>query len=102
MDQDIKQRGEALKKALDIINGERQSQYGNPEDSFQIIANYWTAYLVAEGLMDEHHPVTPKNAAIMMVLFKIARMSGQKDKFDNHADAAGYIGIAGDMIKEGQ
>jgi hypothetical protein len=93
----IKNRGTVLKKALDIINGERQDQYGNPEDSFQIVANYWTAYLVAEGLMEDHVAISSKNTAIMMVLFKIARMSGQAFTEDSFVDAAGYIGIGADI-----
>jgi hypothetical protein len=98
-------RGKILMEALDVINGERQDQYGNPEDSFKIIAEYWTAYLVAEGIIEnfEGDPVqklSPQNASIMMILFKIARMSGQADKEDNYRDAAGYLGIASDMIKK--
>lgn len=88
-------RGKALKKALEIINGERQDSYGNPEDSFKLIAKYWTTFLENHGICKV---VSPRDVAEMMALFKIARMSGQKTTADNYADAAGYIGIAGDMI----
>jgi hypothetical protein len=91
------QRGKALKKALEIINGERQDSYGNPEDSFALIGNFWTAYLNAEKKYLEVI-ITPRMVAEMMTLFKIARMTGQKTTPDNYADAAGYIGIAGDLI----
>lgn len=38
-------RGAALEHALDIINGERQDAYGNPEQSFGVIAKFWTTYI---------------------------------------------------------
>jgi hypothetical protein len=85
------QRGSALKKAIETINGDRQDSYGNPEDSFALIAEYWSIY---QGIK-----VTARNVAEMMTLFKIARMSGQKPEIDNYVDAAGYIGLAADMLE---
>jgi hypothetical protein len=83
-----------LEKADACINGERQDQYGNPEDSFALIAEYWTVYMGDMG------PVcTPKDVAIMMALFKIARMSGQKWAPDNAVDACGYLAILNDRLK---
>ncbi len=93
-------RGRILKKAYATINGERQDSYGNPEDSFKIIAALWTIYLKAEGLLPEDKELSPLNVAVMMSLFKHARMSGQKPSADNFVDAAGYLGIAGDMLPE--
>ena len=103
-------RGKILKQALDVINGERQDSYGNPEDSFQLIAGYWNTYLIAlqknilaaNGFdLDDYKLVdmlSAKEVAEMMMLFKIARMSGQKPCVDNYTDLAGYAGIAGDMV----
>ena len=40
------ERGKALFDAAGkIINGERQTSYGDPEDSFAWIAQRWTQYL---------------------------------------------------------
>lgn len=36
------ERGTILDKAKTTINGARQDQYGNPEDSFSAIADMWT------------------------------------------------------------
>ena len=41
-------RDEILSKAKSIINGERQGTYGDAEDSFQTIADMWSAYLNTE------------------------------------------------------
>ena len=87
-------RGHVLRKALEVINGERQDQYGNPEDAFPLIAELWEIYLRVPGVVGA---ITPKDVAIMMVLFKIAREIHQH-KQDNLVDAAGYLGLAGDLI----
>jgi hypothetical protein len=83
-----------LEKADACINGERQDQYGNPEYSFALIAAYWTDYLDNDAVTIEAHDV-----AIMMALFKIARMSGQKWAPDNVVDACGYLAILNDRLK---
>ena len=49
----------------------------------------WSVYL--------NKKVTPKDVALCMVLFKICREMGQP-KLDNLVDAAGYVGLAGDLL----
>jgi hypothetical protein len=94
-------RGKILRRALDIINGERQDQYGNPEDSFALIGKYWTEFLKANGvIVCDQVIISPKEVAEMMMLFKVARMSGQKPSLDNYLDLVGYAGIAADMVEE--
>jgi len=98
-----KERGKILRKALDIINGERQDQYGKPEDSFALIGKYWTEFLKANGVIAcDKVNISNKEVAEMMMLFKIARMSGQKPSLDNYLDLVGYAGIAADMVEEGR
>jgi len=87
-DGDREERGDILYKALDIINGDRQDSYGDPEDSFKTIANFWSVYL--------KRYVGPKDVSMMMALLKIAR-EGNQHKLDNLIDCAGYIGLAADM-----
>jgi hypothetical protein len=79
VDADEMVRGKVLKKALEIINGERQDSYGNPEDSFALIAEYWSTYLRAKKKRSgSDTSVYPIDVAEMMALFKIARMSGHR------------------------
>ena len=92
-DNEADERGSILDEAKEVINGERQNHYGDPEDSFALIAEYWSIYLEKN--------ITPQDVAMMMVLFKLARESHQH-KRDNLVDAAGYLGILGDMCEEGQ
>jgi len=88
------ERGQCLDKAKVIINGERQTAYGNPEDSFGIIAEYWETYLGSIGFSVK---LRKSDVTLMMSLFKHARMSGQKYTEDNFVDAAGYLGLSADF-----
>lgn len=87
-------RGVVLKQAVDVINGERQDVYGNPEDTFDIIARFWTTYLQTRF---KDVVIFPPDVAMMMVLLKIAREAGGRGKLDNIVDLAGYAGLYGDM-----
>jgi Domain of unknown function (DUF6378) len=91
-----KPRGTILAEAEKVINGERQDVYGSPEDSFGLIAYYWNIYLNSKGVIKEDSEIIKSDIAMMMVLFKIAREANQH-KRDNVVDAAGYLGIYGDM-----
>lgn len=84
------QRGRAIcEEALRTINGERQDQYGNQEDTFALIASLWSAYLGVD--------VKAENVADMMQLLKIAREKGGKGKRDNLVDNIGYALLGAEM-----
>lgn len=93
------QRDASLRNALSLINGERCDQYGAPEDSFKIIGEFWEVYDKYRRKL-KPGPESPKDVALKMALLKIARTLGQEDTPDNYDDAAGYIGIAGDLVRE--
>lgn len=82
------QRGSILDEAKAIINGGRNDMYGNPEDSFMLIAELWSALL---GIM-----ISAKDVALMMCLLKIARETKQGSR-DNWRDLAGYAALGADM-----
>jgi hypothetical protein len=111
-------KGESLRQALKIINGERLDQYGRPEDSFETIADHWNAtlkQLILNRLVelsvlipeDMQHQVisvlsgllTPLNVAQMMSLYKHSRQLTGAGAIDNYDDQAGYVGIAGDIFR---
>ena len=85
-------RTELLNKALEIVNGARQENYGSPESNFARIAAFWTLYL-------QRH-ITPADVAIMMVLMKTARLQNNIKHEDSWVDIAGYaangVEVAGD------
>ena len=75
-------RTELLNKALEIVNGARQENYGSPEQNFSRIAAFWTLYL-------QRH-ITPADVAIMMILMKTARLQNNVKHEDSWIDIAGY------------
>lgn len=60
--------------------------YDPPEVNFKRIALLWSAYLQGRGI---EITITPKDVALMMVLFKTAREIGGT-KTDNLVDMIGY------------
>lgn len=91
-------REKVLKEALNCVNGEREKQYGNPEDNFKRIADLWSVYLTSifEDVVFELDPI---DVAKMMILFKIARSNGDKDKLDNYVDIIGYGACAAEIFE---
>ena len=84
-----------LDKVKNIVNGDRLDSYGLPNDSFQRVADYWNVYMnhtVGDG------DILPKDVAIMMTLFKLAREEN-KHKEDNIIDMIAYI-LLYDKVRE--
>lgn len=92
-------REKVLTEALKCVNGEREKQYGSPEDNFKRIADFWSLYLTTlfEGT-DVVVELDPKDVAMMMVLFKIARSLGDQDKLDNYVDIIGYAACGAEIF----
>lgn len=82
-------RGRVLNKAAAVVNGARQNEYGNPEDSFELIGKLWSVYA--------GHEYTPHDVAMMMALLKVARIKGGIGTEDSYTDACGYVALAADM-----
>ena len=89
-------RQEVLDAARICVCGEREQQYGSPEDSFAAIAAYWTAYLHSAGSLPEHCELVAEDVALMMILLKVARQGG-RGKVDNWIDIAGYAACGGEI-----
>lgn len=85
-----------LDEAFQIINTERQDNYGKPEDSFQIIAEFWTVYIKHKFRIEIS--LESLDVSHLMALFKHARILGQKPCRDNYRDALGYLAIAADRL----
>lgn len=92
---------DVFEEARNIISGDRQDDYGNPEDSFSLISDFWDIYIYHKYTKNSNVElnITPKDVGIMMVLLKIARSVGQNDKHDNYVDAIGYLGIVDERLR---
>ena len=78
-------RVEALREAARIIAGERDLQYGGPEENFERIARIWSVIL---GIN-----VTQEDVGMLMVGLKIARYANRSGvQPDTWIDIAGYAG----------
>ena len=79
-----------LEEAKKCVCTDRNQQYGEPEQNFAVIAQLWQTYLQATLKSDEVE-ILPNDVAMMMVLFKAARVATAKvGKADNFVDLAGY------------
>lgn len=84
-----KTRSAILTEANNIVSGNRKAgEYGQPEDSFGVVAGLWSEYL--------DQKIKPHDVAVMMALLKIARIKGGEYKLDNWIDLAGYAACGGE------
>ena len=87
-------RKEILDTATQYVTKDRAATHGDAEANFQLIARYWTVHL--------GHPVFASDVAVMMTLFKIARLKTNMGHADNWIDACGYLACGGEVaIKSG-
>jgi hypothetical protein len=97
-------RAEILAAAKKCVCGQRETDYGTPEDNFETIGLLWGTYLRAA------HPrlctvfgvngVTAKDVAAMMSLLKIARIA-KGNTPDSFIDLAGYAACGGEIATKG-
>lgn len=84
-------RKEILQQAEKCVNGQREQDYGTPEQNFQIIADLWSAY---KGVA-----ISPVDVAMMMSLLKIARIKSGSGTGDSFVDLAGYAACGGELAE---
>ena len=87
-------RKEILEAAQKCVCGDREQDYGSPEDNFNTIANLWADYL---SVKVEPTDIEPKDVAAMLALLKIARIATGHAKEDNWVDGCGYFCIGGEL-----
>lgn len=84
-------RADILHAAEKCVCGQREQDYGTPEDNFETIAGLWETYL-RRACVDEAGGVyiDANDVAMMMALLKIARIAAGGGKADSWIDLAGY------------
>lgn len=84
-------REELLEKARICVCGEREQDYGTPENNFGVIADLWSDYLQTQ--------IDRRDVAAMMILLKVARIAnsycGGTD--DTWVDIAGYAACGAEI-----
>jgi len=81
-------RSYILNTADELINGDRESHYGTPQENFARIAQGWSVLLEAD--------VTPEQVALCMAWLKMARLVNGPHE-DSYVDAAAYMALAGEL-----
>lgn len=86
-----------LHQAEELINGERQKDYGDKLPNFSQIADFWNAHLKFK--LSQYEKITAEDVALMMINVKQARLAKSPDHSDSILDVAGYAGCY-DKIRE--
>ena len=82
-------RSETLDRAKKCVCGQRENEYGSPEDSFTNIARLWSVY--------RDVIFTANDVAMMMALLKIARIKTGTATDDSYVDLAGYAACGAEI-----
>ena len=88
----VSERARILREAEENVCGQREQDYGSPEDNFAIIAKLWTDYT---GTL-----ITSQDVAMMMVLLKVARIKNGGGSGDSFVDIAGYAACGGEIWRD--
>ena len=94
-------REDVLERARVCVCGEREHDYGEPEDNFGTIGKLWTVYLGASHPelkpQLEKYPLSGVDVATMMALLKVARIAAGSTE-DSFVDLAGYAACGGEIF----
>ena len=95
-------RADILDRAKAIVTGEREKQYGKPEDNFAAVAQMWEVYLRSQCVGEGADVcIAPEDVAMMMVLLKVGRLMTGDYLADNYVDICGYVACAGEIAGKG-
>lgn len=91
-------RREILEAAEKCVCGDRDDQYGSPENSFDLIAKLWEPIIrvrcVSPGADVRMDAVT---VALLMAELKIARAATNVGHMDSWVDGCGYLACGGEI-----
>ena len=94
-------RKEILEAAAKCVCGDREQDYGRPENNFRTIAGLWTVYMREKCCgADSDLCIMPTDVAALLALLKIARIASGHAKDDNWIDLAGYAACGGEIESE--
>lgn len=85
-------RKSILDKAAECVCGQREQEYGTPENNFSRIARLWGAYT--------GYPFTAHDVAMLMALLKVGRIAKGSGGMDSYVDLCGYAACAGEIISK--
>ena len=87
-----------LKEADAIVNGQRQTDYGDKRQNFAQIAMIWQGILATK--LQKEAAITPEDVALLMIGVKMARLAKSPDHYDSIMDIAGYAACMDTLQQE--
>jgi len=97
-------RKTVLDAAAAAVLGDRQLNYGSPEDNFGRIAKLWNTHLENAGIIeasDGARLMSRADVAVFLVLLKAARLANTPDHLDSWTDIAGYAACGAEVSQKG-
>ena len=89
-------RADILDMAKRCVCGDREQDYGSPEDNFERIGTLWEVYMAGKCTACDVC-IQAEDVAAMLALLKIARIASGHGKTDNWVDLAGYASCGGEI-----
>lgn len=83
-------RDAPLDVAKELINADRNQEYGEPAENFKDIADMAT--ILMRPVLKSEARIEPHHVAMFMIAIKMTRMKTSPRKFDSWVDIAGYVG----------
>lgn len=76
----------------------RAGSYGSPADNFQRIAERWTMNLRHAGKLKDGEEISASDVGMLLMDFKLARLSPDHNYRDGYVDIAGYAACTGEVV----
>lgn len=89
-------RAESLTRALQMITGDRNNQYGPPTQDFKRTAAMANGF----GFQVNGEPLKSHHVAIFQILLKMSRLAWTPGKADSWDDVSGYAGCGHECAVE--
>ena len=92
------QREQLLHAAEKVINGPRETDYGDALANHERIAAGWS--VIAKKALETHGTITPVHVAPMMDWVKTCRLMVSVDHDDSWIDKAGYTSLGAEFVEK--
>lgn len=98
IEENMNNREYILDTAKGYVVHDRNSSYGDPEDNFRQIADYWNVYLDHKYQRSGvGSPIEAADVGALMALMKRARLDHDPTHIDSFADQIGYVACEYDV-----
>jgi hypothetical protein len=91
-------RAEFLEIVKTFVCKDRNVTHGDAEDNFRVISQLWNVYLHNSKCEPASQDLNSVDVAIMMCLFKTARLMANPKNMENWHDLAGYAACGGGIV----